>query len=293
MTRRSDINLSLVLLMSFFLHTVMMLGIVIPNYYAMLQDQMNRDRTRKMFGGRDIIVNINADRQPVISPKTLLSDEDSSARGHLTKEKGDHWLNNSRDFAQKRGGKKSGNSSTVQTKSSQIPKRMLLNDESELVVEFMKLSEGGYTLFGDEGGEDFTKVPDRNTFSKNNAIFYSNDGRFSFNTKRFRNFRYFKQMKDKIAANWHPPDMAKSVIGGYAPGYVKINAIPDQVVKLYFTMDRAGNVLDVVIVESLGNRQLDQSCVESIRWSKSFGPVPEDVKGQIVVIPFMFGYFIY
>nr|HPI23986.1 hypothetical protein [Spirochaetota bacterium] len=187
MTRRSDINLSLVLLMSFFLHTVMMLGIVIPNYYAMLQDQMNRDRTRKMFGGRDIIVNINADRQPVISPKTLLSDEDSSAKGHLTKEKGDHWLNNSRDFAQKRGGKKSGNSSTVQTKSSQIPKRMLLNDESELVVEFMKLSEGGYTLFGDEGGEDFTKVPDRNTFSKNNAIFYSNDGRFSFNTKRFRN----------------------------------------------------------------------------------------------------------
>ena len=52
-------------------------------------------------------------------------------------------------------------------------------------------------------------------------------------------------------------------------------------------------VLDVVIVDSMGNKPLDSSCVGAIRMSGNFGRVPDDIEGKVIVIPFVFGYYIY
>ena len=53
--------------------------------------------------GRDIIVNINQDDRQVVTPETLLSDRDSSAKGYVTKKAGSRWLNNSLDFRALKG----------------------------------------------------------------------------------------------------------------------------------------------------------------------------------------------
>ena len=98
-------------------------------------------------------------------------------------------------------------------------------------------------------------IPDKNDVTRNNAIFYSSAGTFSFNTAKFKNFHYFKAMKDKIASNWHPPLLANINIGGYAPGMIRVRAIPSQEVKIYFSMNRDGEVVDVKVLDSFRNKQ--------------------------------------
>jgi hypothetical protein len=289
MERKSEINFSLMISISFFLHVIILIGVFMPRFNTFFESRELRER---LFGGRDIIVNINQDDQSIINRKTLLSDRDSSAKGYITRDKGDRWLNNSLDFSMRRGSRRAGKS-TRDIYSSRGRDKILLADDTEVVVSIMKYDLDGFNLFGDEGEKDFNRIPDRYNMSRKNSIFYSNDGRFSFNTKKFKNFKYFKDMKDKIASNWYPPLIANAAIGGYAPGRLRIMAIPSQEVKLYFTMNRRGDILDVVVVESLGNRSLDSSCVDSIRFSKNFGAVPDDIKGGIIVIPFIFGYFVY
>lgn len=288
MEKKSEINFSLMISISFFLHVIILIGVFMPRYNSFFESRGLRER---LFGGRDIIVNINQDDRSNINRKTLLSDRDSTAKGYITRDKGDRWLNNSLDFRVRKGSRRAGKGRRDMYSSSR--EKILLADNTEVVVSIMKYDLDGFNFFGDEGEDDFNRIPDRYNLTRKNAIFYSNDGRFSFNTKKFKNFRYFKDMKDKIASNWFPPLIANTAIGGYAPGRVRIMAIPSQEVRLYFTMNRRGDVLDVVVVESLGNRSLDSSCVDSIRFSKNFGAVPNDIKGEIIIIPFIFGYFVY
>lgn len=296
MEKSAEIKLSLVVLISFFLHAIAMLMIFLPTMHRFSFERSGASDQR-LFGGRDIIVNINEDEKKVLSSATLLGEKDSAAKGYVTREKGDQWLNNSLEFRVKQGRARIGKAAR-ESSAARDSSELLIAENTEIVISLMKLDSGD--VLGEEGGDDYTTIPDRNSYNRRNAIFYSNDGRFSFNTMKFKNFKYFKEMKDKIAAHWFPPLLANAAIGGYdpvthayTPGRLRIMAIPSQEVKLYFTMNRNGDVLQVVIVDSLGNTPLDTSCAESIRLSKSFGPVPEDIKGAVIIIPFIFGYYVY
>jgi len=284
-----EIKFSLVMWISFFLHVILVVSIVLQH-----SDPSSPILTRRQQQGReglptrDIIVNLNQDNRRVYNRTTLLSDKDSSAQGYVTKVKGNRWLNNSLEFMLQRG-KKSSRSSSSREKSED---KILLSRDNEVVVFLAKYFMGEPDTAGQGGSSDFTRIPDRNDVTRRNAIYYSNTGHFSFNTKKFKNFHYFKKMKDKIASNWYPPMVANAIMGGYAPGSVRIMAIQSQEVKLYFVLNRAGDVVKVRILDSMGNSSLDSSCVDAIRMSKTFGPVPDDIGGNLVVIPFIFGYYV-
>jgi TonB family protein len=284
-----SIKLSLVLLLSLFIHVIIFLGILLPVYQDFLNFLTFKNVLEKSGGGRDIIVNINEDNKRIIDEKTLLSEKDSSAKGYISSEKGDQWLNNSRDFALKRGSKATGRTLN-RTMDQRRKTGILVTDNTELIIEMMKQETG--SLLGEGGVDEFTTIPDKYSFTKENAIFYSNDGTFSFNTLKFKPFKYFKEMKDKIADHWYPPLLANAMIYGYTPGRVRIMAIPNQVVKLYFIMNRKGDVLDVKIVDSMGNKTLDTSCVDSIKNSRNFGKVPQEIEGEEILIRFVFIYVI-
>ncbi len=70
---------------------------------------------------------------------------------------------------------------------------------------------------GNNGNAANMAIPDKNSITMKNAIFYSNSGMFSFNTAKFKNFSYFKNMKDRIASNWYPPLLANAALGD-SPG---------------------------------------------------------------------------
>ena len=146
---------------------------------------------------------------------------------------------------------------------------------------------------GSDGMFNDVAIPDKNDITMKNAIYYTNGGLFSFNTAKFKNFSYFKNMKDKIASYWYPPVFGNAIIGGYNPGSgaVRLRTISSQNVKLYFIMNRDGEVQKVEIVDSYGTKPLDDSCLDAIKLSKNFGKVPDDIKGEFIVIPFIFGYY--
>ena len=288
--RSIDIKLSLMVIISFFWHIVLVFSFILPDISGLMD--FERKLRERFASGRDIIVNINQDNKRVITKKTLLSDRDSSAKGYITLKKGDRWLNNSLDFKLLKGSAVS--KGTGQESKGSKSEKILLSQNSEVVILLQKeLPMQQEKAGGKSGYTDKILIPDKNDVTRQNAIFYSNSGIFSFNTAKFKNFKYFKSMKDKIASNWYPPLLANANLGGYAPGTIRLRAIPSQEVKLFFTMNRDGDVLDIQILDSYRNRQLDSSCIDAIRLSKNFGVVPEDIKGEVVVIPFIFGYYIH
>jgi hypothetical protein len=99
-------------------------------------------------------------------------------------------------------------------------------------------------------------------------------------------------MKQKIAGNWHPPVMANSLTTGYTPGRVRVKIMDSEEIKTYFILNRNGDVQKVVLLDTRGNKSLHESCVDAIKHSKNFGPVPDEIKGEVIVIPFIFGYYV-
>lgn len=291
-TEKYRIDLTLLVIISFFLHIILLIALVMPDYSGLVS-YSSGSKSRSSAAGRDIIVNINQDDRRVVDRRTLLSDRDSSAKGYITREKGDRWLNNSLEFRVKKGSSGEDGSKRIVKEGKE---KFILNDDSEIVVS---LNKPWIKPQAGSGGTSYeVAIPDKNNVTRQNAIYYSNDGMFSFNTAKFKNFEYFRRMKDKIASNWYPPAMANAVIRGYnpvtgtyAPGSMRIMAIQSQQVKLYFIMNRQGDVVEVKILDSMGNKSLDGSCLDAIRYSKNFGPVPDNIKGDHVLIPFIFGYY--
>jgi len=297
--REGELQFSLTLILSIFIHMVVLVSIIAPHVHSLWEAESLKNRLLQNAGtGRDIIVNINQDDKRVVAKETLLSDRDSSAKGFITKKQGDRWLNNSLDFRLLRGdrGRGSGREAAIRNDKSS----MLSSDESEMAVILQK-SAGGSGEEGNHGIFDRTRIPDRFNVTRENAIFYSNDGRFSYNTLKYKNFKFFKELKDKIASNWYPPLMANAVIqgynpltGGYAPGYTRIMVIPSQEVATVFVLNKNGDVIHIQLLDSMGNRFLDKSCTDAIRLSKNFGAVPKELlqEGNVLVIPFIFGYYV-
>lgn len=130
----------------------------------------------------------------------------------------------------------------------------------------------------------------------NNATYVSKRGTYISNTAVFKDNDYFKNMKDRIATNWHPPVVWNHMTAGYnlhrEKRHTRLQDIPSQDVRLSFIIDRDGNVEDIFILESKGNRPLDMSCIDAVRLSKCFGRVPGDVPGEHIIIGFIFGYYL-
>ncbi len=288
------INLPILLIISFFIHCIVISFWLLPDTTGVMT-LMERKRQAEavanmpwagQLAGRDIIVNINQDDTRVIDRNTLLSDRDSSARGYITKKKGNRWLNNSMDF---RFGQRGDQGRVRGGPGGSADKKKVDSVEYETPVT---IAHADYKRDTGSGSsmEGFA-IPDKNDVTMDNALYYDNNKVFSYNTAKFKDFSYFRAMKNKIASNWYPPMMANVRIGGYAPGSMRIMAIPSQRVKLYFVMNRAGDVIKVEILDSLGNNALDSSCIDAIKMSKNFGQVPDDMKGEQIVIPFIFGYY--
>jgi TonB family protein len=305
---RTETGLLLTVIISFFFHSIFFAILAFPDLgHAARFDKLMTGNSRDLEGGRDVIVNINHDGKKVNTSDTLLSDKDSSAKGFITKDKGNRFLNNSQKFELLKGsaarkGSSGRDVSGGQKHTQKAARERVSGDESELAVVIEKAvreASSGEQGMGGASVSEKVLIPDKNDVTLKNALFYTNDSRFSFNTSKFKDFKYFMQMKDKIASNWNPPLFANSVIYGYdpftganAPGRTRIMAIPSQLVKIVFVMDRKGEVLEVNILDSMGNRPLDRSCVDAIKASKNFGKVPDDITGERVAIPFIFGYYV-
>ena len=298
MNRRGELQVILTVLISFFLHLVVGVASIVPSIGNMLGSaSLVDDAVREAGMGRDIIVNINEDDRRVVTPETLLSEKDSAAKGYVTKKAGGRWLNNSLDSALSRRPRAGKGGRAAASGAPGADAHVRRFGDADVRRAYRQHRGRPATKEAFRRGQ----IPDKNDVTRENALFYTNDGRFSFNTVKFKDFKYFRDMKNKIASNWYPPDAANSIVQGYnplsgeyAPGYTRIMAIPSQEVKMVFVLNREGDIIHIQILDSLGNKSLNASCYDAIRLSKSFAPVPKDqLKGDVLVIPFIFGYYVY
>ncbi|MDR3237694.1 MAG: TonB C-terminal domain-containing protein [Spirochaetia bacterium] len=252
------------------------------------------DRKQEKKTGRMVKVkigeNINQNQKRQITEQTFLSDKNSAQQGFLNQEKNARWYSETTDL--KLAAKGSGESGSAARSVNAGSEKIILNDESEIVMQIHKNTKHAAAGSGESFNE--MKLPQPNLMSRKNSLFFSNSGLFSLNTVEFKHYEFAKRIVDRIASNWYPPVMANASIGGYAPGATRIMAIPPQEIRAYFAINEKGDVVKNGILDSYGNKSLDDSCTDAIRLAKNFGPVPDDLKKKmkngVMVIPFIFGY---
>lgn len=288
--RKIELSIIIAVVISLFLH--ILIAVVYISYSPDNLDFsfMDKKSGGNSFSGRDVIVNMNQDDKKEYSKKTLLSDRDSSAKGHITETKGDTWLNNSREFKVRGSNKAEKNSSINKPKyQSKLDTKNAFPLTPQGATLFIA-SPQEYSFY-ESGDSEWTKIPDLKGINRKNSLYYSNTGTFSYNTAKFKNFAYFQGMKNKIASNWYPPMFSNATFMAYG-GSIRFKMIQSQEVVMYFKMNRGGDVTEIKILDSMGNEQLDGACVDAIKLSKNFGAVPEDIKGDEIYIPFIFGYYV-
>jgi hypothetical protein len=306
MERRSEIMLPAAVSVSLCLHIFIIWAFLMPVVKGISINNSVNELPDSAFLQNDVVTNANENEREKVNDETLLSEKSSEGRGFLTKKKGDTFLNNSLEFTmpgtvRTRQGMYPSATALPQTSAAQGKESSSHNDAGEepngiTIVQIDKISAAD----GGEAGSaaSWTKIPDKKGISRENALYISNDGSFSFNTKKFKDFKYFKDMKNKISSNWFPPQLGNAVFGSgmnkygfYTPGVTRIMMIPSQEVKIFFKMKRSGEVVDVNVLDQGNNPALVDSCTDAIKNSKSFGKVPEDMAGDVVIIPFIFGYY--
>lgn len=272
MTTRPKTNFSLLLMISLYLHVVIIVAAVMPDLSEVFQF-MEKTKNRMFDTGRtiDFITNLNEDNKVNLKEKLFISDRTSAARGHLTRTRGKNWSSSTKDFIVSKSRKaETGKGRKVVLKSTR--ETFLLNDNSEVVIQLQKGA-----LQGEKSKYGRFKIPRTDLITRENSIFYTNTGQFSFNSIKALTKEELEWMRNwgrVFQSNFFPPLLANSALGGYAPGRVRIMAIPNQVVKGFHIMDKSGNVKLIQILDSRGDPTLNVAIKEALKNGR-FGTVPK------------------
>ncbi len=220
--------------------------------------------------------------------KVFLSDRDAMARGQLTREKGFEAL--SRDYKLSLGQQTPGGDGGRQSHKILQDKKVTGNKTA-----FSKEGEKG-THKAQQASNTQMRIPSYYQFRDRFALSWDARGNPQIPTKNFEHYTYFRRMLDKIQQHWAPPGGIPYPTFGdeyhrmsFTPGYTRYTSFPSQDVKVVFMLNKAGDVVDVKLWESLGYTSLDHSCTESIVRSKNFGPPPEELlENDALIVPMIF-----
>ncbi len=215
-----------------------------------------------------------------------LSDEDAAGTGALTEKMGFHTASPFYEFMM--GG--------LPSTPSPEEKQKKPNDKEEEIFEVgifhadpvAKIIPRPTSTPSQQSQGEMTKIPFNYRFEQDFRFAWDGSRIISLPRKQLAGYYYFKNMIRKIESSFYAPgggniayrDMAGTVIReGILPGEVKVQ----------FLLNELGDVIDVKLVSSQGQKIVESACVEAIR-GQNFGVVPPEVKenGLIYGINFIF-----
>ncbi|MCR9143872.1 MAG: energy transducer TonB [bacterium] len=132
-----------------------------------------------------------------------------------------------------------------------------------------------------------TRIPANYRFREDFALRYDGQDLFSIARQELVGYQYFRRMMRQIRdgfpllGNWSYRDPY---------GVVVNEQVKPQVVSVQFLVDDTGRVMDVKVVSSIGQRVVDEACVNALQ-HQNFGPPPPEVLntyGNIFGIRFLF-----
>lgn len=193
-------------------------------------------------------------QDPETEYKSYLSNQTLKARGNLTKEKGFENLSQSDTFL---------------PMHPAFDARILhgYTDQAPLKTQTKK-----------------TVLPSHYKFRNKFAFSWDRFGAPQIPSIRYKHFEYFQAMLRKIRMHWAPPGGFPAEIyddsffsSSSFGGGLSIQSIRPQDVKVVFAVDAIGNVLGARIHDSIGDRIIDDACLDAIISSKNFGPPSADL----------------
>ncbi len=287
-----------------------LVSIQIQKNYFPSMDKMVVDPQKDEFLLRVTTENINEDNKRQISPITRLSKKDSEGKGALTQQKGINYLSPFLDFllgknqpeTMKKTSKKKNDNKT-KNNNQQKNSRLLTTEQSDFIISLLDPAQlwqrPPATIHSKNSlasRKNAIKIPEFYRFKPQMALNLSNDNRpFSFNTIKYPDYKYFQNMKKKIQENWFRNMPAGGLYlhdldSGFYPGLNRVISFKSGVTRIAFALDRQGKIRDIRIMEQHPSPIMTKSCYLAIADSKEFGPLPESVKGERLIIPFQFIY---
>jgi len=199
------------------------------------------------------------------SKKKYLSADQSRAHGQVTKDKGLNYV--------------------------QPPPGASGNVKSEAVGQSRPDAEGGEIMIPEKprpqknieagNGQAGLRIPQDYEFERSLALNIDSNGEVSFDTEKYPDAGYFRKMTDKIAQKWYP------AIPGTAHRW---GMIPSGEVEVLFALNRRGEVVDYRIVKDYNYTSMTKAAEYAIAHAGPFDPLPDTIKDDMIVIPFIFKY---
>lgn len=245
-----------------------------------------KDEKKEMEKVYNVLVEQEFKDRTVKEEMKALSDEDAAGAGGLTEKSGFHTVSPFYEFVM--GGIPS-TASPEETKSKEKEKKDdvyevgIYKEEPIARVIPKPLSRPSEQVNG-----EMTKIPFNYRFEQDFLFRWDGSRVISLPRKQLAGYHYFKNMLRKIEGAFSAPgggnvayrDMAGTVIReGILPGEVRVQ----------FLLNELGDVIDVKMVSSQGQKIVENACIESIR-GQNFGVVPPEIKenGLIFGINFIF-----
>ena len=270
----------------FFIFSFILANVLSPDFSGLFyleQKSLDMERDARSSKTYPVLVEQKDKIDPSTDQIRALSDVDSEGRGGITTSYGFHTLtpHDMLTFA-----KSSEAQDPSQDKSRQDLKREIHGD-SPAEKEFQK----NHAAFGRrspvDGSEDMFRIPANYRFRSDFSLRYDSSGPVTLARQQIAGFRYFQKMMRYLRNNFAPPGM-NSVYRDHA-GIVISQSIKPQTVKVLFLLGRDGRVRDVRVVSSMGQKAVDQACIDILD-GQNFGPPPPEIfsEGNIFGINFIF-----
>ncbi|MDX1960812.1 MAG: energy transducer TonB [Leptospiraceae bacterium] len=215
-----------------------------------------------------------------------LSDENAAGSGGITQKEGFHTMSPFYEFVM------GSRPSSAQKESKDASKN---KEEDVYDVGIFKADplfkpkpvQASTSASNPSSGQE-TKIPSNYRFQQDFLFRWDGSKALSIPRKQLAGYHYFKAMLRKIESNFYPPGGGNFAYRDPA-GYVIREGILPGEVKVMFMLNDAGDVIDIRLSASPGQKIVDKACLDSIR-GQNFGVVPPEVKqnGMIFGINFIF-----
>lgn len=221
-----------------------------------------------------------------------LSDADAAGTGGLTEKEGFHSLSPFYEFLM--GAK--GSAASVPNEAASKNKK---EDEVYEVgiykadpVSKPVVKAPPSTSFSQATPSQQTKIPANYRFQQDFLFRWDGSQALSIPRKQLAGYHYFKSMLRKIENSFYPPGGGNFAYRDSRGYMIREGIVPGEV-KVMFLLNDTGDVIDIKLVSSMGQKIVDTACLDSIR-GQNFGAVPAEVKenGMTFGINFIFPEFL-
>ncbi len=217
-----------------------------------------------------------------------LSEHNSGGRGGISSRHGFHSL--TKDDSLSIANQTKPKQDRQISQSTPSPDRPTLQTDLAGIIWQKELTKSNKTRTSPRQGQRKNKefrIPSNYRFRQDFLLRFDGSSLLSIASQKLVGFAYFRSMIAQIRENFAPPGL-NYIFRDYA-GYVINEPIKPQIVQVIFALDPEGNVSDVRKLSSIGQKLVDEACINTLS-GRNFGKPPKEIfqKGNVFGIHFVF-----